>query len=96
MKKVLLSILALFAFVNISFATVTVKEARSPEYLINGGYSQETAKMVQRRAGEYNPKPTNRWQKIGFKMWNYLDPASPQARDEARHDIKFYPHFEDL
>lgn len=96
MKKVLLSVLALFTFVNISFASITVEEARSPEYLLNGGYSKETAKMVQVKAGEYNPAPTNGWQRVGFKVWNYIDPASPKARDDVRHDIKFYPHMDDL
>ena len=96
MKKVLLSVLALFTFANISFATVTIEQTRSEEQLVKGGYSHEIAKMVQIKSGEYNPKPSNRWQKLGVKVWNYVDPASPRSRNDIRHDIKFYPHYEDL
>lgn len=96
MKKVLLSVLGIFVIANMSYASITIEQARSEEQLLKGGYSKETAKMVQIKAGEYNPTPTNGWQKVGFKVWNYIDPASPKARDDVRHDIKFYPHMDDL
>ena len=96
MKKVLLTILALFVTVGISYATITVEQARSKEQLKKEGYSSPLIEVVQKESGEYNPKPTNKWQKFGFKFWNYVDPASPQARDEERHDIKFYPTYSDL
>ena len=96
MKRVFLSILALFIMANVSFATITVQQARSKEQLNSQGYSNTTTQAVQIRSGEYNPTPTNKWQKVGFKIWNYIDPASPQARDDIKHDIKPYPYFDDL
>lgn len=96
MKKVLLSILALFVVSNLAFATLTVQQVRSKEQLTNSGYSNETAKVVQIEAGEYNVKPTNNWQKAGFKIWDYIDPAAPKARDDIKHDIKPFTYFDDL
>ena len=96
MKKVLLSILALVITTGISYATITVEQARSEEQLKSEGYSSTTIQAVQIESGEYNPKPTNIWQKIGFRFWNYVDPASPKARDDVRHDIKMYPVYSDL
>ena len=96
MKKLLLALSFILFTTNISFADITVEQARSREQLKKEGYSSVLIDAVQREAGEYNPKPTNRWQNAGFKIWNYFDPASPEKRDAKRHDIKFYPHYEDL
>ena len=96
MKKVLLSILALFVVANLSFAALTVQQARSKEQLKNEGYSNATIQIVQQESGEYNVKPTNRWQKTGFRIWHYIDPSSPVARDDYQHDIKPFSYYSDL
>ena len=95
MKKILL-LTVLFVFAGIACAEITVEQARSREQLKGEGYSDVLIQVVQREAGEYNPKPTNKWQKFGFRFWKYIDPAAPEARDEDRHDIKMYPHYSDL
>ena len=96
MKKIILAVVAVFIVSNVSFADLTVKEARSPERLKEEGYSNAVIQVVQREAGEYKPAPTNRYQRFGFKIWNYVDPASPPIRDAEPHDIKLYSHYEDL
>ena len=96
MKKILLALTVLFALSGYSLAKVTVEEVRSDEYMTNEGYSKEMIHVVQQESGTYNPKPTNKYQKFGFRFWNYVDPASPRARDEVRHDIKMYPSYTDL
>ena len=96
MKKLLSAITVILITSNISLAEITVSDARSPEQLKKEGYSSVLIQAVQQEAGEYNPAPTNRWQRFGFKVWNYVDPVSPQARDKERHDIKLYNHYEDL
>ena len=96
MKKILLALLVLCITGGMSFAYMTVEQARSKEQLMNEGFSEQTAVMIQKEAGEYNVKPTNKWQKVGFKFWNYIDPMSPQARDEEPHQIKMYPAYSDL
>ena len=96
MKKILLAITVTLTTACVSFATLTVEEARSPKQLKKEGYSNVIIQTVQQESGEYNPTPTNRWQRFGFKVWNYIDPASPEARDKERHDIKWYSHYENL
>ena len=96
MKKLLLALTILVAISGYCIAKVTVEEVRSDEYMTNEGYSKATIQMVRRESGEYKPKPTNKYQKFGFRLWKYIDPAAPEARDEARHDIKMYPTYSDL
>ena len=96
MKKFLLSLMVLSITAGMAYAYITVEQARSKEQLMDEGFSEQTAIMVQKEAKEYNPKPTNKWQKIGFKFWNYIDPASPQARDQETHSIKPYASIDDL
>ena len=96
MKKILFSISALVFFSGAACADVTVEQVRSAEYMQNEGYSKETIKTVQIESGEYNPKPSNKWKKYSFKVWNYFDSASPTAVDDVRHDIKPYNSYEDL
>ena len=96
MKKILLATSVILIAATVSFAAVTTEEARSPKYLKNEGYSNVIIQTVQKEAGEYNPKPTNRYQRFGFKVWNYIDPYSPEPRDQKPHDIKLYDHYEDL
>ena len=96
MKKFLLSLLVLSITAGMACAYITVEQARSKEQLMDEGFSEQTAIMVQKEAKEYNPKPTNRWQKVGFKIWNYIDPVSPHARDEKSHSIKPYASIDDL
>lgn len=96
MKKLLLLSLVLSLTAGMACAYITVEQARSKEQLMGEGFSEQTAIMVQKESKEFNPKPTNKWQKVGFKIWNYIDPASPQARDEKTHSIKPYSSFDDL
>ena len=96
MKKFLLSMLVLSVTAGMAYAYITVEQARSKEQLMGEGFSEQTAVMVQKESGEYNVKPTNKWQKVGFKFWNYIDPASPRPRDEKTHSIKPYVSIDDL
>lgn len=96
MKKVLLAMLVLCVTAGMAYAYITVEQARSKEQLMDEGFSEQTAIMVQKEAREYNVKPTNKWQRIGFKIWNYIDPASPEARDKESHSIKPYASIDDL
>ena len=85
MKKILLTLTVLCITAGVSFA-----------YMMDEGYSEQTTVIVQKESGEYNPAPTNKWQKVGFRFWNYIDPVSPKARDEKFHSIKPYSSYEDL
>lgn len=96
MKKVLLAMLVLCVTAGMAYAYITVEQARSKEQLMDEGFSEQTAIMVQKEAHEYKVKPTNKWQRIGFKIWNYIDPASPEARDKEYHSIKPYASIDDL
>ena len=96
MKKLLLSLFVLGVTAGMACAYITVEQARSKEQLMDEGFSEQTAIMVQKESKEYNPKPTNKFQKIGFKIWNYIDPVSPKARDEKPHSNKGYAGYEDL
>lgn len=96
MKKIILSVLFVLVTVSTSYADVTIKQIRSAEYMKNEGYSNATINMVQKESGEFSVQPTNIWQKIGFKIWDYLDPVAPEMRDEPKHDIKQYSYFGDL
>ena len=95
MKKILFTFMALAFASNLSFASLTVEQARSAEQLDQEGYSKEVIRSVQMEAGEFNPRPTNIFQKVGFKFWHYIDPASPEARDERLHKIEIYPTYSD-
>ena len=96
MKKFLLLLLVLCVTEGLAFAYITVEQARSKQQLMDEGYSEQTAKIVQKEAGEYNPPPTNKFQKVGFRIWNYIDPLSPKARDERSHNINEYARYDDL
>lgn len=95
MKKILAITMILFAFAGISYAYMTVEQARSAEQLRNEGYSKSTIQLVQQESGEYNPKPTNKFQKTGFRIWNWWEASSPKARDNVNHEIKTYPSYTD-
>lgn len=96
MKKFLLLLFVLCLTEGLAFAYITVEQARSKEQLMNEGFSEQTANLVQKESGEYKVRPTNKLQRFGFKIWNYIDPASPKARDEKPHNIKEYASFDDL
>ena len=96
MKKVLLSLLVLSITAGMAYAYITVEQARSKEQLMNEGFSEQTAIMVQKETGEYNVTPINKFQRAGFKFWNYIDPVSPRPRDEKSHNIKPYASIDDL
>ena len=96
MKKILLTLLVLGVTAGMACAYITVEQARSKEQLMNEGFSEQTATMVQKESGEYSVAPTNKFQKVGFKIWNYFDPASPQARDQKAHSIKPYASIDDF
>ena len=96
MKKILFTLFILCVTAGVSFAYITVEESRSKEYLMNEGFSEQTAIIINKRANEYNPAPTSKWQKTGFGIWKYIDPMSPRPRDEKTHNIKPYSSFSDL
>lgn len=96
MKKVLLALTVLFTLSTLAYSAVTIEEIRSREKMREEGYSDAVIKIVQKEAGEYNPKPTNKLQRFGFKIWKYIDPAAPEPRDAESHSIKEYPHYSDL
>ena len=96
MKKILFTLFILCVTAGVSFAYITVEEARSKDYLLKEGFSEQATIIIQKKSGEYNPEPTNKWQKTGFGIWNYIDPMSPRPRDEKTHNIKPYSSFSDL
>ena len=104
MKRNLLFAIVLAAFVTVPvLAAVTVEEMTEPEYIINAGYSQQTAEDVFMQKNRVNGKPveplyTKKHNKItNFykRVWGYLDPAIDEA-DRLHHDVSPSPSFSDL
>lgn len=96
MKKIFLAIMVLFISSGAVFSAVTPEEVRSAKVLKEKGYSSTMINAIQKEANEYNPKPTNFFQRFCFKLWNYVDPNSPEPRDAQPHDIKMHSSFSDL
>lgn len=54
MKKLFILIFANFLFINAATAVISTDEAISPEYLLNRGYSPESARLVNFQANRIN------------------------------------------
>ena len=86
-----------------AMASVSVQESTDAEYLINQGFSEQTAEdvfMVKNRANG-NPveplytKKHNKFMNFYKRVWGYIDPAIDEA-DRLHHDIQPSPSFTDL
>lgn len=104
MKRNLLLAIILSAFIVFpAKAAVTVGETTEPEYVINAGYSQQTAEDVFMMKNRVNGKPIeplyskkhNKVTNFYKKVWGYLDPSIDEA-DRLHHDISPSPSFSDL
>jgi len=88
-----LLILAAFAITTTQASAITVNEASSQQYLINHGYSKETARLVELQKKQVNGEPVYdtkpmkvRWLR---KIHSYLDPAIDDGQfgsTDIRHD----------
>lgn len=96
MKKIFFTLIVLGTTSAFAIASETPAELRSAENLKKTGYSDSMVEIVQKESGEFTTTPLNKWQRYGFKIWNYIDPVSPEPRDRERHNIKPYSHYEDL
>lgn len=102
-------LLVAFIMMTISlqaFASVTVEEITSKEYMEKNGYSEQTGDMVQiskaRVLGEdyytdreQRYRKNNRFVRFWKALYNYTDPAADDS-SFYHHDTKTYSHFKDL
>ena len=104
MRRVLVSILALFAFAatQVSAAT-TVEQLTEPDYVINNGYSEAMAEEIVIQKNRVAGKPAEplyerkhgRFVRFCRNVYGYLDPA--QDTDERiHHNIHISPNVRDL
>lgn len=105
MKRNLLLVLALFAFVCVQAnAALTVEQMTEPDYIINNGYSEAVAEevlLIKNRANGQPAEPLydrghNKFVRFCRNVWgNFIDPA--QDTDERiHHNIHLSPSPRDL
>ena len=104
MKRILLSIIALFAFVSVQAnAATTVEQLTEPDFVINNGYSEAMAEEIMISKNRINGKPSEplyekkhgRFVRFCRNLYGYIDPA--QDTDERiHHDIHMSPNVKDL
>ena len=106
MKKFILIALLFFVSQQISYAIVTDEQLRSPEGIVNSGYSTEMADMVNMQMSrdlgqEFNSiKPVKRCKRNKFtrfcrKCLEYIDPALDDDSFYS-HDIEMEPKTTDF
>ena len=103
MRRNLLFLALFAAFCIQANATVTVREATEPDYVINSGYSEATAEDVFVQKNRANGKPAeplyNKKQNVVVKFikgfYSYVDPGLDES-DRIHHDIKRNPSYTDL
>ena len=91
MKKVVYSIVFLFITAHCANAYVDSKFTTSEQYLINSGYSAETARLLQiQKRDLYAPvdKKTDK-RSLYEKFYNYISPVSGGNQDFPYHDINY-------
>ena len=104
MKRILLSITALFAFVAVQAnAATTVEQLTEPDFVINNGFSEAMAEEIMVSKNRSNGKPAEplyekkhgKFVRFFRNLYGYIDPA--QDTDERiHHDIHMSPNYRDL
>lgn len=107
MKKVLLILTALLIFSTPSFAELTTDEAISPSYILNHGYSKETARIMSLQHAQVNgtsPKykgsdpewyESNKAVKLVRDVFIYFDPGLDNGRF-GTDDIDYTNKYDDI
>ena len=99
----LLSLILSVIAVMPAIAGVAPEQVTDPEYVLNQGYSQQTAEdviLLKNRATGQPPeslydKNNNVIVRTWKTFWGYVDPAHDEV-DKIHHNIKMYPSYSDL
>ena len=86
-----------------AMASFSVEESSDAEYLINQGYSEQTAEDVFMQKNRVNGKPVeplytkrhNKFANFYKRVFGYIDPTMDEA-DRLHHDIAPSTSFTDL
>ena len=104
MKRNLLFAIILSAFIAYpAIAEVTVEESTDAEYLVNSGFSKQTAEDVYMQKNRVAGKPIEplyEKKHSGLatfykRVFGYIDPSIDEA-DRLHHDVAPSPSFSDL
>ena len=104
MKRNLLFTIILSAFIICpAIAEITVEETTDAGYIINSGYSEQTAETIFMQKNRVTGKPVeplyekkhNKWANFYKKVFGYIDPSIDSA-DRLHHDVATSPTFSDL
>lgn len=108
MKKAFLVIFTYFLFINSASAVISTDEAVSPNFLLNHGYSPETARLVNYQSNvinggqqTYNGRPPYRWKTkykpVNFAINYFLDGyVGSDNGNYGKHIIDPSVHWDDL
>lgn len=96
MKRIILSLTAFLFLIQLQAgAVISTDEAISEVYLINHGYSKETARLVKLQHAQINGEKYNiegndytPFQQAVRNIFMYLDPALDSGKF-GTHDIKY-------
>ncbi len=101
-KGLILSALLLTGAIP-AFAGVDIHETTSPQYLYNGGYSDEAIRLIQYNKAYANGADLRAAEEAkakdrGFmtKFWDYIDPSRDDGRYFNRSLQMSNPSYEDL
>lgn len=101
-KGLILSALLLTGMIP-AFASVDIHESTSPQYLYNGGYSDEAIRLIQYNKAysngiDFRAEEEAKARDKGFmtKFWDYLDPARDDGKFFNRSIQMSTPSYEDL
>lgn len=105
-KKILLLTTLAIVFALPVRAELTTADTSSGDYLINSGYSELTAEMVERSKGyangqvyitddERDLRQRSAWERFLIKAYRYLDPAA-DTDQFMNHNIRKTPSINDL
>lgn len=90
--KLILSALAVMVFSTVSHASVTRQELQSGEFLINNGFSEETARLVDVKSKKYHdvqPASESKFINTMWKIDKYFDPMYDDPTFGISQNIKF-------
>ena len=105
-KKILLLTTLTLVFALPVRAELTTSDTSSGDYLLNSGYSELTAEMVERSKGYANGQPyitpserdlqeRSGWERFWVKVYRYFDPAA-DTDQFMNHNIRQTPSINDL
>lgn len=103
MKKGLILSALLLTGIIPAFASVDIHESTSPQYLYNGGYSDEAIRLIQYNKAYANGADLRAAEEAkardkGFitKFWEYVDPSRDDGKFFIRNLNLSNPGYEDL